>query len=109
MTAPALPDQLRADTVLGTLQAIIGFAEQGSDLRVTQATVTFSHAVLKSVGGSNPAFWILPADLRGQDQLLPEGAAAKKAQRQQHPDAGTHADGEQISFFLDAATVSRRR
>ena len=63
MTAPALPDQLRADTVLGTLQAIVQFAEQGSDLRVTQATVAFSHAVLKSVGGSNPAFWILPADL----------------------------------------------
>ena len=31
--------------------------------------MAFSHAVLRSVGGSNPAFWIIPADL-----LSAEGA-----------------------------------
>ena len=63
MSAPTLPEQLRAQNVLGDLQHLIQLAEQGSGMRVTLATAEFSHAVLKSVGGSTPGFWIIPKDL----------------------------------------------
>ncbi|WP_425144983.1 hypothetical protein [Deinococcus sp.] len=63
MTTPALPDQLQAQNVLASLGDIISSAERGTGLRVTLINVEFVHAVLRSVGGSLPAFWILPKEL----------------------------------------------
>ncbi|GGR18910.1 hypothetical protein [Deinococcus ruber] len=102
MTAPALPDQLRADTVLGTLQAIIEFAEQGSDLRVTQASVTFSHAVLRSVGGSNPAFWIIPADLLSAEGSQTETQKLSFVLKRRAPAFVAKSFGEDLARSLQA-------